>query len=202
MSKLYIYGAGGFAREVFCLLVDAGRRDDVIAFVESDSVFVDRTVMGVSVIPVSKVLPRSNFVVAVGEPAARKRVVESELVNHEFETVIHPTAVLSEWVSIGQGSIITAGCILTCNITLGQHVQLNLLTTVGHDCVLGDYFTSAPAVNISGNVTTGECVYFGTNSCVRNGISLATDVTVGMGAVLVKDALESGVYVGNPARRK
>jgi UDP-3-O-[3-hydroxymyristoyl] glucosamine N-acyltransferase len=98
-------------------------------------------------------------------------------------------------------SIITAGCILTCDIKIGKHSQLNLHTTIGHDCVIGNYFTTTPACNISGICTFGDCVYLGTNSSVRQGITICDEVTVGMGGVVVKNINEPGTYVGNPAKR-
>ena len=94
------------------------------------------------------------------------------------------------------------GCILTCDIQLRAHVHLNLHTTVGHDCVLEDFVTTAPAVNISGRCHLGQCTYIGTNASLREGLRTAPGSVLGMGAVLVSSATEPGVYVGNPARRR
>jgi acetyltransferase-like isoleucine patch superfamily enzyme len=44
-------------------------------------------------------------------------------------------------------------------------------------------------------------VYFGTNSSVRQGITICQDVVIGMGGVVVKNITESGIYVGNPATK-
>lgn len=118
-----------------------------------------------------------------------------------FITIIHPTAIISDWVKIGKGSIITAGTILTCNINIGNHAQINLQTTIGHDCSIGNYFTTAPNVNISGDCKFGECVYFGTNSAIRQGIRICDNVIIGMGGIVVKDINEEGVYIGNPVRK-
>ena len=73
-------------------------------------------------------------------------------------------------------------------------------TTVGHDCIIGDFFTTAPAVNISGSCKFGDNVYVGTNASVKNGITICDDVTIGMGGVVVKDILKPGTYIGNPAK--
>lgn len=90
---------------------------------------------------------------------------------------------------------------MTCNIKIGKHAHLNLHTTIGHDCIIGDYFTTAPATNISGNCEFGECVYFGTNSSVRQGIKICDNVTIGMGGIVVKNINEEGVYIGNPVKK-
>lgn len=204
-KRICIIGTGGFGREVLCCLMEVikhyGLRiEDIACFMVSDEDYKDTSVMG---LPIYR---RSTFdpalfavVVAVGNPQIRKRAVENFPANTQYVTVIHPTAILSDWVELGEGSIVTAGTILTCAIKIGKHAQLNLHTTIGHDCIIGDYFTTAPAANISGNCTIGECVYFGTNAAVRQGINICSNVTIGMGAIVVKPITTPGVYVGVPA---
>ena len=90
--------------------------------------------------------------------------------------------------------------VVTVNVRLGAHAQLNLATTIGHDVRTGAFFTTAPGVNISGECNFGERVYFGTGAATRQQLTCTDDVTIGMGAMLVKDALVSGTYVGIPAK--
>ncbi len=204
-KKVCIVGTGGFGREVLCCLIDALTTqtskpiEEMACFMVSDEHYNEAQIMGIEVIPTSKFDPALyDVVVAIGEPSIRKKMVESLPANTTYATIIHPTVVLSKWVEIGEGSIITAGTILTTNIKIGKHAHLNLLTTIGHDCVMGDYFTTAPAANISGNCIFGSGVYFGTNASVRQGVNICNDVTIGMGGVVVKHITEPGVYIGNP----
>jgi sugar O-acyltransferase (sialic acid O-acetyltransferase NeuD family) len=206
-KKICILGAGGFGREVLCCVIDVIattnlKIEDIACFMVSDEHFKDDKIMGVDVIPQSKFDPNLfNVVIAIGDPCARKRVVESLPPKTTYTTIIHPSAVISDWVEIGEGSIVTAGTILTCNIKIGKHAHLNLHTTIGHDCIVGDFFTTGPAANISGNCNFGDCVYFGTNSTVRQGVKICDNVTIGMGGVVVKDITEKGVYIGNPLKK-
>lgn len=202
--KICIVGTGGFGREVLCCLIDSLPPSNVplhelVCFMVGDEYFSENRMMGLDVIPQSRFDPAHyDVVVAIGEPALRKKMVESLPEETKFTNVIHPTAVISQWVELGEGSIVTAGTILTCHIKIGKHAHLNLHTTVGHDCVMGDYFTTAPAANISGNCVFGDCVYFGTNASIKQGVHITSHVTIGMGAVVVKDIQEEGVYIGNP----
>ena len=82
-----------------------------------------------------------------------------------------------------------------------KHAHLNLITTIGHDCSIGDYFTTAPGVQISGNEIIGDRVYFGTRSCVKEKIHICDDVTIGMNSGVVKKITESGTYIGTPAKK-
>lgn len=206
-KKVCIIGAGGFGREVLCCLIDqwgpsVGNIEEKVVFMVDDEHLVEKTILGITVIPRSQFNPALyDVIVGIGDPASRKKMIESLPAETTYTTIIHPSAVISKWVEIGEGSIVTAGCILTCDIKIGKHAHFNLHSTVGHDCVIGDYFTSAPGTNISGKCVFGECVYFGTNSSIREGVHLCSNVTIGMGGVVVKNITEEGVYIGNPLKK-
>ncbi len=200
---LCIVGAGGFASEVLCLLCDLKRENEVYCFFQSDNLFVSDThILGIKVLPLSTFDPDTQtLIVAIANPLIRQKIVEQLPQNTQFETLIHPNAIASRWVSVGVGSIICTGVSLTSNIVLGKHTHLNLYTTVGHDCQLGDYFTTAPAVNIGGQCTIGNRVYVGSGACIRQQITIADDVTLGMGSIVVKNISQKGIYAGNPAKK-
>jgi len=206
-KRLCIVGTGGFARETLVCLLDGQRKlnlkiEELACFMEEDKYLTEKNIMGIEVIPQSVFSPEFyDVVVAIGDPIKRKRVVETLPPETTYAKIVHPSAIISKWVEIGDDAIITSGVIITCNIKIGKHSQLNLHTTIGHDCIIGDYFTTAPGAKISGNCNFGDNVYLGTNSSVRQGISICDDVTIGMGGVVVKDIYESGVYVGNPLRK-
>ncbi len=206
-KKICIYGTGGFGKEVLTCVIDTIGESPInlnteVSFMVSDNFYKESEVMGISVIPQSTFNPEIfDVIVAIGDPIQRKLAVESLPHNTTFTKLIHPTAIISKWVEIGEGSIITAGCILTCNIKIGKHAQLNLNTTIGHDCIIGDYFTTAPGANISGNCRFDNNVYFGTGSAVKQNIKICCDVTIGMGGIVTSDINESGVYIGNPVKK-
>lgn len=206
-KNICIFGTGGFGSETYCCLIDAMKAQGKVAaastcFMVGDEHYSESEVMGIKVIRQSEFLPENyDVVVAIGDPAARKKVVSSLPSNTTYTTIIHPSVVMSSWVQIGEGSIITAGTILTCNIIIGKHAQLNLHTTIGHDCIIGDYFTTAPAANISGNCAFGNQVYIGTNVAIKQGVKIPSDTTIGMGAVVVKDITTAGIYIGNPLKQ-
>lgn len=195
--KKGIFGTGGFGREVyFSLPLDI--RKETFFFVD-DKFWHDND---------NKILPISEFdpeiyeiIVAVGNPSDRKKIVNSLPNNTKYFTHIHESVIiLDDSIIIGEGSIICANTILTTNIKIGKHSHLNLQTTVGHDTIIGDFFTSAPNVKISGNCLIGNLVYFGTNSSVREKINICDNVTIGMNSGVVKNINKTGTYVGTPSK--
>ena len=201
-DSVAIFGTGGFAREVACVLHDLGRGDRIAAFHEPDAVYQPRELLGVPVRPQSAFEPgRHRAVIGIGNPNVREKVVGELPPETVFDTLVHPAAVVSQWVEIGDGTIVCAGAVLTCQIEIGKHCHFNLNATVGHDCVFGDFCTIAPGTNISGNVTLGTRVDVGTQAAFRQNLRVCDDVVIGMGAVVLKDIVEPGTYIGVPARK-
>lgn len=121
--------------------------------------------------------------------------------NVRFATLIDSSVLISKRVEIGEGSIICAGTIITVDIKIGNHVIINLDCTIGHDDIIEDFVTIYPSVKVSGNVLIGTCSELGTGMLIIQGKKVAPDTIIGAGAVVVKDCLESGTYVGSPAKR-
>jgi sugar O-acyltransferase (sialic acid O-acetyltransferase NeuD family) len=193
--KKAIIGAGGMGRELYVQMLDNNPNEEIVFFV--DDIYPHDDV---------KILSLSNFnptvysvVVAIGNSFDRERIVNSLPTNTTFFTFIHKSVLVFDKVEIGEGSIICAGSILTTNIKIGKHAQLNRATNISHDAVIGDFFTTAPNVHISGNCNIGNRVYIGCNSCTREKISVCDDVIIGLNSGVVKNINKSGVYIGTPA---
>lgn len=192
-----IIGSGGFGNEVYWSL-SSKERSDCVFFVDDN--YYNKQY---KTYPLSEFEPtKYEVVVAIADSSVRERIVKSLPDTTNFFTHIHPSAIiLGDDVEIGEGSIICAGSIITTNVKIGKHSHLNLITTIGHDCSIGDYFTTAPGVQISGNEKIGDRVYFGTRSCIKQKLTVCDDVIIGMNAGVVNSIFESGTYVGTPAKK-
>jgi sugar O-acyltransferase (sialic acid O-acetyltransferase NeuD family) len=116
--------------------------------------------------------------------------------------LIHPSVIIgnAKYVSIGEGSIICAGTIMTTNISIGRHVILNLACTIGHESTIDDYSAFMPTCSISGEVTIGKCTYWGTGAKIINRCHVGDNVTIGAGAVVIRDLPPGATAVGVPAK--
>jgi sugar O-acyltransferase (sialic acid O-acetyltransferase NeuD family) len=193
--KKALIGGGGFAREIKSHIGDPKIKcfvDDEYWKENDDYIF-----------PLSKFDSKKyKVIVAIGDPKDRFDMIQKLPKDTKYFKFIHPSAqILGKDTFIGEGSVICAGCILTTNITIGKHAHLNLQTTIGHDCRIGDYFTTAPGVKVSGNCNIGDLVYLGTNSSVREKITICDDVVIGLNSGVIKNITESGVYGGTPCKK-
>ena len=207
LTKVAILGAGGFAREVLDVFDAANANEpawDVLGFVvdaeygEPGSSVNDKPILGDL-----EWLSRQHDVAAicgVGAPELRRRMIErASALGVRYCSVVHPTAVLTRWISMGQGVVITAACVLTNRIRIGSHVHVNLDCTIGHDAVLEDFVTLAPGVHVSGNVTIEEGCYVGTGASILEKRRLGAWSIVGAGATVVRDVPPDATAVGTPA---
>ena len=194
MEKVII-GAGGFAREIKASL----GFNEIKFFV--DDLYVDEgnNVFGFSKLDVKK----HTAIIAVGSPVERKNIQKRLPKDLSFFTFVDPRAtILSDSIKIGMGSIICAGSILTTDVVIGAHVIINLNVTIGHDSIINDFTTVSPGVNISGNCNIGKLSYLGSNSCLREGVTLCDQVVVGMNGAVISSIDNPGTYVGIPAKLK
>lgn len=206
MKDLYIIGAGGFGREVaWCVerINDVSPTWIMKGFIDDNEKLWGKqedcypVLGGLDYLKKQK---ESYAVCAVGNAQIRKKII-GKLANSDiqFATIIDPSVILSKRVAIGDGTIICAGTIITVDISIGKHVIINLDCTLGHDDVIEDYVTIYPSVNVSGNVSVGECVELGTGTQIIQGKVIVPDTIIGAGTIVIKDIKDKGVYVGCPA---
>ncbi|MGI9325552.1 MAG: acetyltransferase [Pseudomonadales bacterium] len=101
---------------------------------------------------------------------------------YRFETLVHPSAIVAEDISIGEGTQIMAGAILQPGCRIGANSIINTGAIIDHDCEIGANCHIAPGAVLSGAVTLGESVHIGTGAAVIQGIDLGDRCVVGAGA--------------------
>jgi sugar O-acyltransferase (sialic acid O-acetyltransferase NeuD family) len=191
-KKIALFGYGGHAKEV---AIQIGRKV---------THFVDDSYSGDISLPISKFDPSLYYMmIAVADPFQREIILKKLPAETEYLTFIHPSAKIMDdkTIEIGEGSFIGANCILTTNIKIGKHAILNRGNQIGHDCLIGNYFSAMPGAVVSGNVSIGDRVYLGTNSSVIEKKELGSDVTIGAGGVVIRNIRDKGVYVGVPVKK-
>lgn len=209
---LLIFGAGGFGREVASWAGRAswgGRGFEVVALIDDDPpapMLNGRPV--ISLASAAERFPGAAVLASVGSPRLRERLIAKALAAGLRATppLIHPGVEYDQdHVQIADGVVVCAGSILTVNIEVHEHAQINLACTVGHDAVIGAYATLSPGVHISGNVTLEPRTFFGTGAVTVNGLpgrplTVHADAVIGAGAVVSKSIPAGVTATGVPAR--
>jgi UDP-perosamine 4-acetyltransferase len=143
-----------------------------------------------------------NGLGSVGLPVKRQQIFERfKGMGYRFATVIHPSAVLSSDVELGEGAQVIAGVVIQPGSRIGINSIINTSASVDHDCIIADHVHIAPGVTLSGGVKVGECSHIGTGATLIQGISIGSACLVAAGAVVTKDIADGAMVRGVPARK-
>ncbi|MDL2241528.1 acetyltransferase [Bacteroidales bacterium OttesenSCG-928-L03] len=209
MKDIAIYGAGGFGREIACLLKRINREQgNIWNFI---GFFDDGISMGMSnefgpilgnISCLNKWRSNLSIAMAIGNPKILSSIVEKINNNNiEFPNIIAPDILYfdADYVSIGKGNIIGFKSVISCNVTIGDFNNFNTNVFIGHDVIIGDFNLFNPSVRISGDVKIGHNNFFGVGSIVLQQKKIGNNVTVGASSVIMRKPKDNTTYVGNPA---
>lgn len=200
-AGLLLVGASGLAREVLA----AGL--SVVGLLDDDPALAGRSVAG---IPVLDILAAAagrpdQLLITIGPSTARHRVAtalaQMGVGPNRYGTFIAESAVVGSSSTVGVGSILLDGVVVTADAEIGSHVVIMPHCTITHDDRLADFATLAGGVSLGGGVHIGEGAYVGMNASVLPGRSVGQRSTIGMGAVVLEDVPSDQTWAGVPARR-
>jgi len=87
--------------------------------------------------------------------------------------------IVAENVTVGAGSYIGAGTILSPNARIGEYVIINHHCSIGHDTQLGNFVQVAPGGRISGQAVLEEGAAVFSNAVVAPGRTIGRYAVVG-----------------------
>lgn len=204
MKRLSILGAGGHGKVVADAAEVCGKWHEIVFY---DDTWPQKEQCGPwriagSVQSFLETAPAdSDVVVAIGNNAVRASTVSIVRdAGFALASIIHPSAVVSKYASIGDGTVIFAGAIVNVGANIGLACIINTGATVDHECRLGEAVHISPGAHLAGMVSIGDTSWIGVGACVRQAIAIGSNVTVGAGAVVVSPLPDNVTVVGNPAR--
>ena len=210
MNNIAIYGAGGFGREVACIINNINQVKPtwkIIGF------FDDRCPKGAdtyygNVIGNLDVL--NNYpeplavVMAIALPETLENLTQKITnPNIYFPTISAPNVLFfdEENIEMGYGNVLGFGVRISCGVKLGNYNVLNGCTSFGHDVEIGNYNVMQPETRISGETTIGNGNFFGAHSLMLQGLRIGNHTRIGAGSVVMRNTKDGMHYFGNPAKR-
>jgi sugar O-acyltransferase (sialic acid O-acetyltransferase NeuD family) len=211
MNDIAIYGAGGFGREIACLINAINQEkqgnwnflgyfDDGLA-----SGVTNRygKILG-NIETLNNWVKPLSIVLALGKTKPLRLIAEK--ISNPFISFPNLFAPDLKWldfnsVSIGKGNIVTFGCRINCEVKIGDFNIINGNVGIGHDVQIGSYNVMNPCVRISGETIIGDSNFFGVCSVVLQQKKIGNQVTVSANSVITRNTIDGCCYLGNPARK-
>ena len=209
MRNIAIYGAGGYGREIACLIKHINQANQVWNIIG----FFDDGIPTGTVNEYGKVLGSIeqlnafdqplSIVIAIANPEHIKKIATSiNNSNISFPNLIAPNSIIFDenTLRMGKGNIIFFGCRLSCDVKIGSFNLLNGLVSLGHDVEIGNYNVLQPSVRLSGGSKVGHENFFGVQAIVLQGITIGNNTRVGANSVVMNKTKDYHLYFGNPAK--
>ena len=194
MKSITIYGASGHGLVVADIARACGY-DSVLWIDDGDNVHP-------SFEEVDKTLP-IPIAIGIGNNQLRANIFQKIIqANMNLVTLIHPSAVVSGSVLMGQGSVVMPNVVINANTTIGNACILNSSCVVEHENVIGDFVHISPSVALAGNVTVRDFAHIGIGTSVKQGIVIGKNSLIGAGSVVIKNIGSHQIAYGNPCVEK
>jgi sugar O-acyltransferase (sialic acid O-acetyltransferase NeuD family) len=211
MQKIAIYGAGGFGREVACLINQINNvspKWKLVGFFD-DSVMKDTQISHFGKVlggidELQNVKSKLAIVFAIGNPNIIKKIVGNITnTNINFPNLIHPDVVFADFITfkIGKGNVIVRGCTFSCDVTIGDFNQFNSISALAHDVSVGSYNVFMPLARISGGTQISDLNFFGIGSVILQNIKIGSNTRIAAGSLVITKTKDGFLYMGNPAKR-
>ena len=208
MKDIAIYGAGGFGREIACLLRIINEKEptwNLLGFFDDGKEKGSYNEYGVVLGGMNDLNAYTEplaIILGIGNPKTLFAVF-SKITNPliDYPNVIAPDTVFLDKknISLGRGNLICIGCLISCNVHFGDFNLLNGYITVGHDTSIGSFNTFMPATRISGEVTIGDRNFMGVSSIVLQQVKIGSNTVVGANSLIIRKTKDNMTYVGSPA---
>lgn len=211
MRNIVIIGAGGYGREVACLIRQINELSptwNLIGFYDDD-VSLHGTknpygkVLG-GIDELNSVEELLSAVIAIGSPTVNSNIARRITnPNVDFPNIISPSVFFldKESVTMGKGNVIGTNCFVSCNVHIGDFNIFNGYIPIGHDVTVGNFNVVMPSCNISGGVVIGHRNFMGVQSVILQNLHIGNDTRIGAASVVIRNTKDGFLYLGNPARK-
>ena len=210
IPDLLIYGAGGFGREIACLLKAINlikSQWNLIGFIDDgiEPGLSNRYGVVLGGLSFLNTYPQNVAVVfSIASPTILQTLVSSitnPLVS--FPHIIAPNANIfdPDAFSVGKGNVLFFGCRISCDVQISDFNLFNGFVSLGHDVTMGSFNVLGPSTRVSGNATVGDSNFFGIQSIVLQGLKIGDHTRIGPNSVVIRNTKNNSLYYGNPAKR-
>lgn len=205
MKELIIFGAGELAKEIVWLIEEINKIKPqylIRGFIDNKESSIGSYFNGYKILGNEEWLinhynnSETSAIIAVQDPKIRKQIYERNSFIGDWETLIHPSSVISSTVKLGKGNVVFPFVSISVDTVIGDFCLCYLHSAVSNDCKIGNYVSMMSGVQISQHVTIGDQCSLGARCCIYPNVQIGKNVGVSSGAVVEKNCNDNDVIHG------
>lgn len=204
MAKVIIFGNGQIASVGYFYLTHDSEHE-VVAFTVDRAFVREESLFGLPVVPfeeVEKLYPPDQYKMLVMVSYRKVNKLRSEKYGQAkdkgYELISYVSSKATTWpgLVLGDNCFIMENNVIQPFVEIGNNVILWSGNHIGHHTRIQDHCFLASHVVVSGSVTVGPYCFLGVNATIRDNITLGAETVVGAGALILRDAPDRGVFIG------
>ncbi|TKH20653.1 acetyltransferase [Bacillus cereus] len=204
MIKLALIGQGGHAK-VITDIVYANKGYQIVAVFDDvhQSLHHNDGVLYGPIAAIHSLIEEIDFkiIIAIGSNEVRQRIAKQlNLTEDSYETIIHPTAIVSNFALLGLGTVIMPHVVIHANTTIGKHTIINTASVIEHDNEIGDFVHISPNATLTGMVSVGEGGHIGASATIIPMKKVGNWSIIGAGSTVISNVPPFCTAVGSPAK--
>ena len=194
MATINLFGASGHAKVIKDIIEAEG--NSVECFYDDAPHSAD--IHGIPVYKASDKNVEGPLIISIGSNRVREMIANRyPLV---YATAVHPSAIISKYASVGEGSVVMQGAIIQSDVKVGKHCIVNTGASIDHECEIDDFVHISPHATLCGNVHVGKGAWIGAGATVIPGIRIGEWSTIGAGSVVLHDIPSHTTVAGVPTK--
>lgn len=194
-NKIVLIGAGGHCKSVIDAVIRSSKYSDIVI---TDSVVTSGSkILGCKVVGNDNILPKlhndgfERAFVTVGsikDCTVRIKLVKmAKKIGFDFPIIIDPSAQVSKYAKIGDGTFIGKNVVINADAQIGEHCIINTGAIVEHDCIIKDFCHISVGAILCGNTVVEKQTFVGAGTTVIQGSSVGRNSVIGAHSTVLRN---------------
>lgn len=145
-----------------------------------------------------------EFLITVGQiksAVIRRNIFDKlELLGAKIATIIAPTAYVSKYAKLGEGTIVMHNVFVNTGANIGKNAILNSGCNIEHDVIIGNHCHISTGTFVNGDCKIGDEVFIGSHATISSQVNVGNNVVIGAGTLVIKNIEDNKKAVGVPAK--
>lgn len=202
MKKLALIGGGGHCHSCIDVIESTGqwKIEAIVDLPEKRGEKVLNYQINASDEDIPKLVEEGlYFLITLGQiktASIRRKIFDNlKSLNAPLATIIAPTAHISPYTKIGEGTIILHQAIVNANTVVGKNCIINTKALLEHDVRIANHCHISTASVINGGVEIDEGTFIGSNAVTKEYIKIGKQAIVGAGSRVLKNIQDQELVI-------